>query len=303
MSVDQGLPIARRSFLIGSAAVAASLASGPAFAATKPQVFLLKTPEGRAVSITEWRPAGHKRGTILFSHGAASSPAYYDRIIGPWVAAGWHVLAPLHVDSKEHPDTAKFAGLASWKARVEDMRALIAHIGDEPFVGAGHSYGGLTATMLGGAQPVTPEGLSLPLVPRLAKAVIAFSPPPTIPVLVTPEGYGKLVVPAIIQTGTLDYVAGMTAQTGDAWKVHLAAFETPAPGGDRYGLVLEGANHYFGGAICDFKQPGPPQLAALDLANQRVALFLEGYGAGSAKARRKLDGLVTQALPARLMKR
>jgi pimeloyl-ACP methyl ester carboxylesterase len=284
------------------------MAVGRAFAADArrtavPAIVSLQTPAGRSVSVTEWRPAGKRRGTILFSHGAASSPAYYDRIIGPWVVAGWRVLAPLHVDSLEHPDTKKYPGLASWKARVEDMRVLIAHIGDEPFVGAGHSYGGLTATMLGGAQPVTPEGMSLPLVPRLAKAVIAFSPPPTIPVLVTPEGYAKLAVPALIQTGTLDILPGMTAETTDGWKAHLAAFDAAVPGGDRYGLVLEGANHYFGGAICDFTQPGPPQLAPLELANQRVGLFLEGYGAGSAKARRRLDALATEALPARLTKR
>jgi pimeloyl-ACP methyl ester carboxylesterase len=307
VTVNGGFSIPRRSFLAGSAAVAASLAAGPAFAAKAPAVLTLTTPKGRAVSVTEWAPAGKRRGTILFSHGAASSPAYYDRIIGPWQAAGWRVLAPLHVDSLEHPDTKNFPGLTSWKARVEDMRALIGHIGDEPFVAAGHSYGGLTATMLGGAQPVVPEGLSLPLVPRLARAVIAFSPPPPIPVLVTPEGYARLAVPAIVQTGTLDLLPGTSAQTIDGWKAHLAAFEAPAAGGDRYGLVLEGANHYFGGAICDFKQPGPAQLAPLALANQRVALFLEGYGAdsgtGSAKARRKLNALVTDALPARLTRR
>lgn len=295
--------LSRRAFVVGSSALAASLAAGPAFAAGSTGLVTLVAPEGRSVSVTEWRPAGRRVGTILFSHGAASSPAHYDRIIAPWVKAGWRVLAPLHVDSLEHPDTKRYPGLASWKARIEDMRVLIAHIGSEPFVGAGHSYGGLTATMLGGAQPVMPEGLAGPLMPRLAKAVVAFSPPPTIPVLVTQEGYAKLAVPAIVQTGTRDIMPGMTAQTSDGWKVHLAAFEAPPPGGDRYGLVLEGANHYFGGAICDFKQPGPPQLAALELANQRVALFLEGYGAGSTKARRKLDSLVTESLPARLMKR
>lgn len=293
--------IDRRAFLGGSVAAAAALMAGSAYAAAAPGVIRLTAPGGREVIVTEWTPKGRPRGIILFSHGAASSPRYYDRIIGPWVSAGWRVLAPLHVDSLEHPDTKKYAGLASWKARVEDMRLLVAHIGDAPYVGAGHSYGGLTATMMGGAQPVVPEGLSLPLIPRLAKAVIAFSPPPTIPVLVTPEGYGKLAVPAIVQTGTLDLLPGTTQ--ADGWKAHLAAFDAAAPGGNRYGLVVEGANHYFGGAICDFKQPGPPQLRPLEQANQRVGLFLEGYGAGSAKAQRKLDVLVTDALPTRLVKR
>ncbi|EJL33951.1 lysophospholipase [Novosphingobium sp. AP12] len=303
--MPDNLSLSRRSLLIGSAAVAGMLVARPALSATVPasSVIELRTAEGRAVSVTEWRPAGRMRGTILFSHGAASAPKYYGLIVGPWVAAGWRVLAPLHVDSTEHPQTAQFKGLASWKARIEDMRALIVHVGDEPFVAAGHSYGGLVATMMGGAEPVPPEGLQLPLMPRLAKAVIAFSPPPPISVLVTEQGYGALGVPALIQTGTLDIPPGMTPETADGWKAHLAPFEAAAPGGQRYGLVLEGANHYFGGAICDPAQPGPRQLAPLELANQRAALFLEGFGAGSGKARRRLDAVVTDALPARLMKR
>ncbi|KQM20400.1 alpha/beta hydrolase family protein [Novosphingobium sp. Leaf2] len=298
-----GNGLGRREVLLGGAAFAVAMTGGRALAAAIPGRVMLQTPEGRAISVTEWRPAGRPRGIILFSHGAGSSPSFYGRIVDPWVAAGWHVLAPLHVDSREHPDLAKFPGLLSWKARVEDMRALIAHIGDAPFVAAGHSYGGLTATMLSGAQPVVPEGLSLPLVPRLAKAVIAFSPPPIIPALVTQQGYAQIAVPALIQTGTRDLVAGLTTQGPDGWNVHLAAFEAPAPGGNRYGLVLEGADHYFGGAICDSTKPGPMQLAPLELANARVALFLEGYGASNVRARRRLDSLVTQALPARLMKR
>lgn len=299
------LSLSRRSLLAAAAVTTIGLtAQGVALAAAAPAlaplVTELKTPEGRAVSVTEWRAHGRERGVILFSHGAGSSPKYYDRIIGPWVASGWTVLAPMHVDSREHPDTANYPGLSSWKARIEDMRLLIAKIGDTPFVAAGHSYGGLVATMLGGAQPVVPEGLQAPLAPRLAKAVVAFSPPPPIPVLVTEEGYSKLAVPALIQTGTLDIMPGMPQ---DGWKSHLAAFTTTAEGGNRYGLVLEGVNHYFGGTICDFSQPGPAQLAQLDMANARVALFLEGYGAGDKKAVRRLDALVTDALPAQLTKR
>lgn len=297
--------MSRRHMLAGASAFGITLMAGPAFAKVlrPPTTMTLHTPEGRAVQVTEWRPAGKVRGTILFSHGAASSPRFYDLIINPWVAAGWHVLAPLHVDSKEHPDTAKFAGLASWKARIEDMRVLIAHIGSKPFVAAGHSYGGLVATVLGGVAAVPPEGLALPLVPRLAKAVIAFSPPPPVPVLVTEKGYGALAVPALIQTGTLDIIPGMSTNTPDGWKAHLAPFYAAAPGGDRYGLVLDGANHYFGGAICDPSQPGPQQRDALEHANTCAGLFLEGYGAANGAARRHLDARVTDALPVRLMKR
>lgn len=259
-------------------------------------------PGGRPVAVTEWKPRGKPCGTILFSHGAGSAPKFYDLIVGPWIEAGWRVLAPLHVDSRDHPDTAAYPGLASWKARIEDMRVLIAHMGKAPFLAAGHSYGGLVALTLGGAQPVPPAGMGLPLVPRLASAVIAFSPPAPVPVLVTDEGYGALAVPALIQTGTIDLMPGMPVD-GDGWKGHLAPFDAAKAGGQRYGLVLEGANHYFGGAICDFRQPGPPQLAQIDLANRYAGLFLAAFGTGDAQARAQLDARVTDAMPARLMAR
>lgn len=292
--------------LAGAAGLAAVLAAGPARAvmaeAARPSGFTLTAPQGRLVAITEWNPAKKPLGTILFSHGAGSAPKYYELIVRPWVDAGWRVLAPLHVDSREHPHTADYPGLASWKARIEDMRLLIAHIGKAPFVAAGHSYGGLVALTLGGAQPVVPDGIVPPLVPRLADAVIAFSPPAPIPVLVTAQGYGALAVPALIQTGTKDVLPGLQVED-NSWTGHLAPFEAAAPGGHRYGLLLDGANHYFGGAVCDYQQLGPPQLAQVDLANRYAGLFLAAFGRGDMQAREQLDARVTEALPARLMRR
>lgn len=307
------MPISRRGLVAGIAGGAAALAlprSAPVFAASGasperpasgPRTTQLHAPGGRAVQISEWRPAARARGTILFSHGAGSAPWHYDLIVLPWVEAGWRVLAPLHVDSREHPQTAQYPGLASWKTRIEDMRLLVQGMKGQPFVAAGHSYGGLVALTLGGAQPVPPEGMSLPLVPGLAQAVIAFSPPAPVPVLVTAEGYGALKVPALIQTGTRDLLPGMA---DDGWKGHLVPFEAASAGNNRYGLVLEGADHYFGGTICDLARPGPPQLAQVDLANRYAGLFLAAFGAasgsGDGAARRALDLRVTDALPAML---
>lgn len=62
-------------------------------------------------------------------------------------------------------------------------------------------------------------------------------------------------------------------------------------------------DHYFGGTICDLTRPGPPQLAQIDLANRYVGLFLAGFGAGDAAARKALDARVTDAFPARLQRK
>ena len=288
--------LSRRLALAGAGAL--SLSCGIPVGAAAP--LRITTQTGRAVEVTEWLPRGRPVGQILFSHGAGSAPWFYDALLGPMVAAGWHVLAPLHVDSRLHPDFAKFPGLASWRARLEDFAALTDHIGHRPYVAVGHSYGALTALVLGGAQSVPPPGWSGPQTDGQARAVVAFSPPAAIPMLITIDGYAKLAVPALIETGTGDIVPGM-AEGGEGWKVHLDAYTAAAPGGHRYGLVLEGVNHYFGGLICDPKQPGPPQVAGMGDANRIAGLFLRGFGQSDGAAQAQLDAAVTGQLPVRLL--
>lgn len=298
----------RRGVLAGALATGSMLLA-PRGAQAVPSVassdtIRLNAPDGRSIMVSEWRPRGRERGLILFSHGNGSAPRFYNALINVWSAHGWRVLAPVHVDSNEHPDTAKFPGLASWKARIEDMRALSAHIGQRPWVAAGHSYGALVALTLGGAAAVTPQGLSGSLDDPNARAVVAFSPPAPVPVLITSAGYGALKVPALIQTGTNDVPqmpAGMPPLPPESWTGHLAPFEAAKAGGDRYGLVLEGVDHYFGGAICRFDLPGPHQTKRLEDASRISTLFLAGLGAGDRRAKQQLDAAVTEAYPVRLL--
>lgn len=290
-------------FVLGGAFAVLPVASFSAEAksATSSDIVEVKTVTGRMSTVTHWRAAGSK-GTILFSHGAASAPSKYDRIILPWVSAGYDVWAPLHVDSPEHPDTKSFPGTTTWRARIEDMRALAAHVGGR-YISAGHSYGGLTALSLGGAAADLPEGISGPLRDPNAIAVVAFSPPGPIPGLISAEGYAGLAVPALIQTGDKDVPLGKAPATADGWKVHLAAYEAAAAGGDRYALVLEGVNHFFGGLICWLDQPGPPQSAQLDRAADLSRLFIDAYGTRSKRARRLLDAQLRDSGPVILRKK
>ncbi|TRW14450.1 alpha/beta hydrolase family protein [Glacieibacterium frigidum] len=288
-----GPSLTRRSVLAGLA-VASTAAAAPA-------PLLLTTADGRISSVTRWPARGRHRGVIGFSHGALSAPWKYAALVEPWAAAGFEVLAPLHVDSSDHPDTARYPGLASWAARIADMRALGAHIGDVPWVAAGHSYGGLTALTLGGAAASVPPGVTGPLRASGVNAVIAFSPPGPIPGLIDAPGYAQLGVPALIQTGDRDVPPGSTAP--DAWRTHLAAYEASAAGGDRYSLVLAGADHYFGNLICRPERTEAPQRAQLDAATRVAGLFLRGFGDGDAKARTRLDGQLSPTLPVMLMRK
>jgi pimeloyl-ACP methyl ester carboxylesterase len=266
----------------------------PTFARDKP--FILRTDDGRESSITVWRANGRKRGTILFSHGALSAPWKYGALIAPWVAAGFDVYAPLHVDSIDHPDTAKFKGVTSWPARIADMRALAQHIGGGPYVAAGHSYGALMALTLGGASAMVPPGTNGPLRDPNAKAVIAFSPPGPTPGLIDAAGYAALAVPAFIETGTKDIPPGSTE-----WQPHLAAYEAATAGGNRYGLVLEGVDHYFGGLICRPELPGPHQSAQFDQATALSTLFLRTSALHDQKAAARLKAQLQETGATRLM--
>lgn len=297
------MEFSRRAFVGG--ALLTSFASSLGAATAARRTIDLAAPDGRSIAITEWRPKGRTRGLVLFSHGAFSSPHLYEALFGMWVADGWHVLAPLHVDSEQHPRTKDYPGLTSWKARIEDMRALSVYVGKRPWVAAGHSYGGLVALTMGGAAAVPPPGITGPLSDANVRAVVAFSPPAPVPVLCTAEGYAKLSVPALIQTGTADNppAAPGVAPLPGAWKGHLAPYDAAAPGGNRYGLVLEGVDHYFGGLICRYEVPGPQQVARLEDAKRISSQFLRAFGTEDRGARRLLDRQVSDALPVQLLRK
>jgi pimeloyl-ACP methyl ester carboxylesterase len=294
----------RRSILKAGGFALAAACEGIARAAA-PIHITLTTKSGRAISVSRWRPAGRKRGTILFSHGALSSPAYYDLLIDPWVAAGHEVWAPLHVDSTDHPDRAAFAGPQGWAARMEDMHVLADHVGARQYIAAGHSFGGLVALTLGGASPVSPPGWSGPLSDTRASAVVAFSPPGPMPGLVEPGSYASVAVPALIQTGTADlpYTPPGTPKDPESWRKHLLAYEEPRLDGGRYALILDGVDHYFGGAICNFDRPGPRKVVEASQAAEIAALFMaaQDYRDKSAKAR--LAAQLKRAGPVMLLSR
>ena len=94
----------------------ASTMLAPVASAESESTIRLTAASGRQISLSVWRSSGRPRGSILFSHGAASSPNKYPDLVGAWTKAGYDVWAPLHVDSIEHPETARYAGFASWAA-------------------------------------------------------------------------------------------------------------------------------------------------------------------------------------------
>lgn len=240
----------------------------------------LRAADGRSIDVDVWRPSGNTVGRIHFSHGAASSPWKYARLLEPLCAAGYEIWAPLHVDSTEHPLTAQFKGMASWGARLQDMRAL-SSAAASGYIAVGHSYGALVSLTLGGARPTKPSDFEGETSDPKVRAVVALSPPGPIAGFVDAKAYSSLDVPALIQTGDRDIPLGLA----DArWQDHLVAFDAARADGSRYALVLEGVDHYFGSAICRPELPVPPQLAMLSSTLEIIEIFMQGHAMGEGAA-------------------
>lgn len=235
---------------------------------------------GRRLTLNIWR-AARPRGVILFGHGMGGEAGAYRGLIGRWVAHGYSVVAPLSVDSRGHPDRAKFDLPGGFAARVEDLaiaRGFLARAFPGQRVAlAGHSYGSLFALIGAGAS--TPAGSQKG--PPVA-AVLAFSSPGAIPQIVSSATYRTLSAPLLMVTGDQDIVPGFIPDPA----AHRLPYDT-APAGDKLLVTVRGGGH-------DLALTGDPATAA---ALGEISLaFLDTHLAGDRGARRRLGRIATTPL-------
>ena len=190
------------------------------------------------------------------------------------------MVAPLHVDSLQHPQHAEYDNRAAFATRIMDMAVArgfvrVAHPG-KPIIAAGHSFGALISFIEGGA--VTAAGAQGD--PDL-KGVIALSSAGSIPGLVTPTTWDGLNVPLLMITGDRDLVPGFVAD----WRDHRRPFDA-SPAGDKTLMIFEGADHQF---------IGDADEAAFSLAVEATEAFLAAYATGDAEALARLNTLPAPA--------
>jgi dienelactone hydrolase len=198
---------------------------------------------GRVVPVTIIAPV--KRGRyplIAFSHGNFAAPSRYRAMLDPIAAAGYVIVAPMHVDSELMPHDAPPSQAFVWQSRNEDMALALAATpqnADRRRRGAmGHSYGALNAQVAAGAiaaNPPTPPTV-------LPQTLVAWSPPGPYPGLIDPAGWSSIATPSLTLTGTSDIMPGFV----DHWELHRVSHDQ-TPAGKRWLWVGTGINHYFGG--------------------------------------------------------
>lgn len=101
--------------------------------------------------------AGDTPPVVVFSHGFGESADGYDPLVDHWVANGFAVVQPTHLDSRTlnlAPDDPRTPSI--WRVRAEDLVRVLDELdglvpGHGRVAVAGHSWGAQTAGMLLGA--------------------------------------------------------------------------------------------------------------------------------------------------------
>ncbi|MCB1689470.1 MAG: alpha/beta fold hydrolase [Halioglobus sp.] len=261
--------------------------------------------EQRALALNIYYPGeGGRYPVILFSHGNWSDRNSYDRVIEHWVSHGYVVIAPDHLDccgmAKGIFNSLRYGNLGLIQARVGDLASLLealpgladkvpglaGKIDPGRVALAGHSFGAFSAQQFGGAAALDPEsGRYLDALDKRVSAIVALSPPGPMFDEITADSWNGLTIPTLITTGTWDIQPTFWPD----WRDHLMSFERAQPG-DKYALVVEGADHYLGNLICRTDREQPPQEDALTMVNVVTTAFLDSFLKNNSEARTMLDG-------------
>jgi dienelactone hydrolase len=252
----------------------------------------MTAPGGRTVPVTIIGPIKPGRYPLIaFSHGAYAAPSRYRAMLDPIAAAGYVIVAPMHVDSELMPHDKPPSQQFVWQSRNEDMALALAatpaNINPKRRAAMGHSYGALIAQVAAGAIPV-----NAPERPRLLpQTLVAWSPPGPSPILIEAKGWSSISTPSLTITGTSDILPPFI----DHWELHRAAHDN-TPKGKRWLWVGAGINHYFGGMFGRVKEADPASKRLFDRAITTVIAFLgksfgrsNGCNLGSAISGEMLD--------------
>lgn len=231
---------------------------------------------------------------VVFSHGHYLTNNDYHALTDKWVERGYIVAAPLHLDTGDMKVVQALGEKlgSDWilAARVLDMQAVLNQIdlvaksmqgfegaiNTDKVIAAGHSFGALSAQMMAGAKPQKLGNSIYPIPEALddkrVAAVIALSPPGTVPGYLEEETWKNLSIPQLVVTGTKDVFEHVWTD----YREHIISYTVAVPG-DNYLLVLDGMDHYLGNLIGRLDREEAPQIQALENLVERSLLFMDSY--------------------------
>lgn len=282
----------------------------PSESAAKTVDFVVKDESrSREIPIRVYLPEGKSAApVVLFSHGLGGDRSNSPYLGNHWAGHGYVCVFMQHPGSDDSlwrgkpfaermPAMRKGVSLENFVLRVKDVPAVLDELErwnkddgselkgrmDLEHIGmCGHSFGAVTTQAMSGQRfPLT----STPLTDSRIKAAIAFSPSAPRKGSVPKTAFGDVKIPWLLMTGTKD-----TAPVGDQ-TVESRLLVFPAlPPGDKYELVLDGAEH---SAFGD--RPLPGETGRRNPNHHRVILalstaFWDAYLRGDGDAKAWLEG-------------
>ena len=232
---------------------------------------------------------------IVFSHGHALDNKSYQNLTDYWVARGYFVVAPLHLDSG---GDLKAVSLISKKfgndwiaaSRLLDLNAVInqidviveslsdfnGEVSTDKVIAAGHSYGALSSQQLAGAK-LEQHGESIYPIPASLSdsrvvAVVAVSPPGLMKGHISEATWQGFNMPQLVITGPNDFFPHIWPNYEDHFVSYLTADK-----GDNYLLTLDQMDHYLGNLIGRLERDEPPQTLALKNIQEVSMSFIRYY--------------------------
>lgn len=226
---------------------------------------------------------------VVFSSGGFCPPQNYDRITGHWVSHGYVVVAPNHRDS---PNNATPPSEADWPllmpARIRDTSLALdvleelsrragidGRVDGQRVAIGGHSFGAVIASMKTGlhVRDEYRDRWGDAYDDRFDVAVL-LSAPGTSPELAD-NAFEGLRTPLIATGGTEDVGRMDPGDLSPAdWRRQAYLL---APPGDKYSVIVEGADHYLGGLICNPERGGEDDPGAVAIVRAMTTAFLDAY--------------------------
>ena len=252
-----------------------------------------------------WPGGRGRHPVVVLSHGGGSSKDMYDRVADHWAAAGYVVILPTHVDSRDYgfnmaeASNEKMLGIIEGRrrdlsfivdslARLErEVTGLAGRIDAERLAVAGHSLGGATALTLSGLEIQDPKtGDRYGYYDGRFDVLVLITEPGNSPVM--PDAPWRAArIPVLVMTGSKDY----SGQWQGPPKFRLfdfadgIALRADIP---HHYLFIDDMDHYVGGLICRTDK-GPADPEALRLINLASTAFLDAYLKDDARGRAQLE--------------
>jgi pimeloyl-ACP methyl ester carboxylesterase len=288
-----------RWLIIGVAILAAAASSNETLYKIEPgpydvrivdELTLNDAVQGRDVTLRVLYPDGAGPfPLVVYSTGAFCWPQMYDRVTTHWVSHGYVVITPNHLDSPNNAELRPDQLVDLLPSRLRDVSFVVDELDEiseqaniagkidaERIAIGGHSFGAVISMVKTGLylKDEYKGSWGEPYDARFQAAVLMSAPGPGMEQM-TDNAFDGLSKPLIATGGTNDVGRVDPGEYPRAeWRT--VAYQL-APPGDKYSIIVQDADHYLGGLICNPERGGEPDPEGVAIVRAMTTAFLDAY--------------------------